>query len=142
MKQLKDVSRFLAELGISAPPPALSQPTRIAFHDACHLAHAQKVKSQPRQLLTTVPNLQLVEVPNGEICCGSAGTYNIEQPETAATLGQQKAEAIASTGAVAVATGNIGCMTQIESHLLKLKQPIPVLHTMQVLDRCYRGVSL
>lgn len=141
VQQLKDVSRFLAELGISAPP-ALSQPTRIAFHDACHLAHAQKVRAQPRQLLTMVPNLQLVEVPDGEICCGSAGTYNIEQPETAATLGQQKAEAIASTGAVAVATGNIGCMTQIESHLLRLKQPIPVLHTMQVLDRCYRGVPL
>jgi glycolate oxidase iron-sulfur subunit len=141
VKRVKDVSVFLADHGITAPP-ALKKPTKVAFHDACHLAHAQKVKSQPRQLLNTVPNLELLEVPNGEICCGSAGTYNIEQPETAATLGQQKAESIAATGAVAVATGNIGCMTQIETHLGRLKQPIRVWHTMQILDRCYRGESL
>ncbi len=139
--RLQDVSKFLAGLGI-ATPPALKQKTKVAFHDACHLAHAQKVKSQPRQLLSAIPNLQLLEVPNGEICCGSAGTYNIEQPETAAELGRQKAESIASTGAIAVATGNIGCMTQIESHLLQLKRPIRVLHTMQILDRSYREIEI
>lgn len=133
-----DVSVFLADLGLKTPPD-LESPMRVAFHDACHLAHAQKVRSQPRQLLSSIGNLELTEIPNGEICCGSAGTYNIEQPQTAAELGQQKAEAVLSTDADAVATGNIGCMTQIESHLQRLGKPMPVLHTMQILDRAYRG---
>lgn len=136
-----DVSVFLSKLGIETPPN-LGQPAKVAFHDACHLAHAQKVRSQPRELLSAIGNLQLVEVPNGEICCGSAGTYNIEQPETAAELGQQKAAAVLSTEADAVATGNIGCMTQIESHLHRQGKQIPVLHTMQILDRAYRGEKL
>jgi glycolate oxidase iron-sulfur subunit len=137
VKRVRDVSAFLAELGIESPPD-LKSPMRVAFHDACHLAHAQKVRSQPRQLLKSIGNLELVEVPDGEICCGSAGTYNIEQPQTAAELGEQKAQAVLSTQPDAVATGNIGCMTQIESHLQRLGKPIPVLHTMQVLDRAYR----
>ncbi|MGZ0174482.1 MAG: heterodisulfide reductase-related iron-sulfur binding cluster [Planctomycetales bacterium] len=80
----------MAKLGIAAPPE-LPAKTRLAYRDACHLAHAQKVKSQPRQLLASIGNLELVETPNGDMCCGSAGTYNIEQPETAAELGNQKA---------------------------------------------------
>ena len=112
---------------------------KVAYHDACHLGHAQKVRAQPRQLLSSIEGLELVEIPDGEICCGSAGTYNIEQPETAATLGSQKAAAVLSTGAQAVAMGNIGCMTQIESHLDRQGKPLPVLHTMQILDACYRG---
>ena len=133
-----DVTLFLAELGVTSPPP-LKQPFRVAFHDACHLAHAQRVKDPPRQLLSNVENLELVEIPAGDICCGSAGTYNIEQPELAADLGRRKSEAILSTGPHAVASGNIGCLTQIETHLRRQQQFIPVLHTMQVLDRCYRG---
>ena len=137
VKRVKDVSLFLASLGISQPP-ALERPVKVAFHDACHLAHAQKVKFPPRQLLASVQNLELVEIPQGDICCGSAGTYNIEQPRTAAKLGQKKAEAIGSTGAHVVATGNIGCMMQIESQLRRQGQALPVMHTMQILDRCYQ----
>ena len=138
VKKVKDVSVFLATLGLREIPK-LKSPLRVAYHDACHLAHAQRVRSEPRKLLSSIENLRVVEVPGGEMCCGSAGTYNIEQPETAAQLGQEKATAIASTSPDVVATGNIGCMTQIETHLRKQSKNIEVLHTMEVLDRCYRG---
>ena len=143
VKRVCDVSVFLTKLGIDAPPD-LSTKTRLAYHDACHLAHAQKVKSQPRALLSSIGNLEVVEIANGDMCCGSAGTYNIEQPETAAELGSQKARAVISTEPDVVATGNIGCMTQIETHLSKVVfgRKIPVLHTMQILDRAYRGEPL
>ncbi len=139
--RVQDISLFLARLGIK-PPPALEHPLRVAFHDACHLAHAQRVRNEPRQLLERIPNLRIVEIPQGEMCCGSAGTYNIEQPHTAAALGRQKAESILATGANLVVTGNIGCMTQIEAHLRRLGRPLPVLHTIQVLDRAYQGTLL
>ena len=106
----------------------------VAYHDACHLAHAQGVTDAPRRLLAAVPNLSLVPIPEGEICCGSAGSYNIEQPEIAAQLGQRKAEAILGTGAQAVVTGNIGCMTQIDSHLQRLGKPLPIFHTVELLN--------
>ena len=131
--KVQDVTVFLDALGIE-PPPALPAPMRVAYHDACHLAHAQGVTDAPRRLLAAVPNLSLVPIPEGEICCGSAGSYNIEQPEIAAQLGQRKAEAILSTGAQAVVTGNIGCMTQIESHLQRLGKPLPIFHTVELLS--------
>ena len=135
----KDVSVFLAELGIVAPSP-LSEPITVAYHDACHLAHAQRVTSQPRKLLSAIPNIKLVEIPEAEICCGSAGTYNIEQPELAKQIGERKAGNILSTGAQAVVTGNIGCMMQIKTHLEAQGKPLPVWHTMEVLDRAYNHV--
>jgi glycolate oxidase iron-sulfur subunit len=135
--KVKDVSAFLAELGLHAPPPFVP-PLKVAYHDACHLAHAQKVRQAPRTLLTSIPNLTLVEIPSGEICCGSAGTYNIEQPKIAQQLGEMKADSVLSTQADVVATGNIGCITQIALHLGKRGQPWPVLHTMQILDCAYR----
>ncbi len=131
--KVQDVTVFLDDLGIE-PPPALPAPMTIAYHDACHLAHAQGVTDAPRRLLAKVPNLSLVPIPEGEICCGSAGSYNIEQPEIAAQLGQRKAEAILGTGAQAVVTGNIGCMTQIESHLRQLGTPLPIFHTVELLS--------
>ncbi|MFZ1752614.1 MAG: heterodisulfide reductase-related iron-sulfur binding cluster, partial [Caldilineaceae bacterium] len=85
------------------------------------------------------PNVTLVPIAEGEICCGSAGTYNIEQPELAQQLGQRKAGAVAATGADLLVTGNIGCMTQISNHLGQLGKPLPVLHTIQLLDRAYNG---
>ena len=130
--KVQDVTVFLDALGIE-PPPALSAPMRVAYHDACHLAHAQGVTDAPRRLLAAVPNLSLVPIPEGEICCGSAGSYNIEQPEIASQLGQRKAEAILRTGAQAVVTGNIGCMTQIDSHLQRLGKPLPIFHTVELL---------
>ena len=130
--KVQDVTVFLDALGIDSPAP-LPAPMTVAYHDACHLAHAQGVTDAPRRLLSAVPNLTLVPIPEGEICCGSAGSYNIEQPEIAAQLGQRKAEAILSTGAQAVVTGNIGCMTQIESHLRRIGKPLPIYHTIELL---------
>ncbi|REJ96561.1 MAG: 4Fe-4S dicluster domain-containing protein [Planctomycetota bacterium] len=133
----QDVSKFLDELGLQ-PPPALAEPLRVAYHDACHLAHAQRVRDQPRRLLRSIGNIELVEIPRGELCCGSAGTYNIEQPEIAHQLGSEKARSILWTGCQAVATGNIGCMTQLATHLELEERPLPVYHTMQLLDMAYR----
>jgi glycolate oxidase iron-sulfur subunit len=131
-----DVCQFLVDLG-AVTPPRLAQPMRVAYHDACHLRHAQGVTSAPRTLLQQIPNLELLEVPDGDICCGSAGTYAIEQPQTAWQLGQSKARILLATGADAVAMGNIGCMTQLQMHLRQLKSHLPILHTLQLLDRAY-----
>ena len=138
--RVQDVSAFLMQLGPREPGP-LADPLKVAYHDACHLGHAQRVKSQPRQLLRSIPNLELVEVPESDICCGSAGTYNLEQPQTAAQLGRRKAEGILSTGAAAVATGNIGCLTQIKTHLKLLGRPLPIYHTVELLDQAYGGAA-
>jgi len=137
-EKVKDISVFLVELGLKEVPP-LPHPLRVAYHDACHLAHAQGVRNEPRQLLRSIPGVELVEIPEGELCCGSAGTYNLEQPHIAAALGERKARNILATGAQAVVTGNIGCFAQIEAHLKKLGRPIPVLHTIELLDRAYTG---
>ncbi len=137
--RVRDVSEFLEEClrggGASAPRLSLPSPLTVAYHDACHLAHAQKIRRAPRTLLAQVQNLTVCEVPDGEICCGSAGLYNLEQPDIAASLGAAKARAVASTGAAAVVMGNVGCMVQIAAHLERIGHARPVLHTMQVLDR-------
>jgi glycolate oxidase iron-sulfur subunit len=135
-RKVQDVSVFLDALGLIAPP-SLDAPLKLAYHDACHLAHAQGVTGAPRRLLEKIPNVSLVPIPEGELCCGSAGTYNLEQPETAHKLGVRKARNIVETGAEAVATGNIGCMVQIKTHLSALRQSLPVWHTIQLLDRAY-----
>jgi glycolate oxidase iron-sulfur subunit len=134
-----DVTSYLAEQGLSEPPPALERPLAAAYHDACHLAHAQGVRAAPRALLTQIPGLELREPREWELCCGSAGTYNVERPAVAAELGERKARSLAETGAELVATTNIGCLTQIGRHLGELGQPLPVLHVLQVLDRAYEG---
>jgi glycolate oxidase iron-sulfur subunit len=131
-----DASVFLDELGLKPPPP-LPEPLELAYQDACHLAHAQAVRSAPRELLRSIPNVKLLEPEDWELCCGSAGTYNIEQPDVASELGRRKAQALLATGAEAVATGNIGCLTQIQTHLRALGRELPVMHTVQVLDRAY-----
>jgi glycolate oxidase iron-sulfur subunit len=97
------------------------------------------VWSAPRRLLAAIPNVTVAEIPEGEICCGSAGTYNIEQPEIAAQLGERKARNILKTAADAVVTGNIGCLIQIRTHLQRAGRPLPIFHTMEVLDRAYSG---
>jgi glycolate oxidase iron-sulfur subunit len=139
-KRVKDVSAFLAELGPLAPSP-LPQPLKLAYHDACHLAHAQSITAAPRQLLRSIPNVTLLEIPSSEICCGSAGTYNLEQPEVAEQLGRRKAENILSTGCEAIAAGNIGCLVQISAHLKQLNHPLPIYHTLEILDRAYRQAA-
>jgi glycolate oxidase iron-sulfur subunit len=131
-----DVTVFLDELGLEQPPP-LPEPLRLAYQDACHLAHAQAVRSAPRRLLGAIPNVTLLEPEDWELCCGSAGTYNIEHPDVAGQLGRRKAEALLATGAEAVATGNIGCLTQIQTSLRALERELPIVHTLQVLDSAY-----
>jgi glycolate oxidase iron-sulfur subunit len=135
-RQVKDISEFLAELGPVTPSP-LPSPLKVAYHDACHLAHAQGVREAPRRLLRLIPNLTLAEISEAELCCGSAGTYNIEQPDIAALLGRRKSENILRTGCQAVVTGNIGCLVQIRNHLKVLGETLPVYHTVEVLALAY-----
>ena len=139
--KVQDISVFLAELGIREPQ-GLPQPLTVAYHDACHLLHAQGIKAAPRKLMISIPNVTLVELNDGGMCCGSAGTYNLEQPEIANELGRRKGQVIQATGADVVVTGNIGCMTQIETHLKHLGHALPVIHTVQLLDWAYRGVGI
>ena len=136
--RVQDVTTFLDQLGLVDPAP-LPNPLTVAYHDACHLAHAQGVKSAPRRILSAIPNLTLVEIPEGDLCCGSAGTYNLEQPDLAWQIGERKAKNILATGADLIAMGNIGCMTQIETHLAALGKPLSVVHTIELLDQAYRS---
>lgn len=130
--KVRDVSTFLAALEAPAPPP-FAQPLRVVYHDACHLAHAQRERTAPRRLLAQVRGVTLVEPRDWQICCGSAGIYNLEEPELAARLGRRKAEALLEGEPDVIATGNVGCLTQIESHLRRLDSSVPVRHTMEVL---------
>jgi glycolate oxidase iron-sulfur subunit len=139
--KVRDISQFLDELGLLSPPP-LPQPMTVAYHDACHLAHAQGIREAPRRLLAAIPNLTLRTIAEAEICCGSAGTYNIEQPQIAHTLGQRKASHILDTGADLVVTGNIGCLTQLTNHLGQSGASMPVMHTVEVLWMAYESPQI
>jgi glycolate oxidase iron-sulfur subunit len=136
-----DVSVYLAALGDLEPIPGRGRPLRVAYHDACHLANAQGVRAQPRSLLRSIPGVELCEIADAHLCCGSAGTYNIDQPQIAETLGREKTDNIVNTQADVVATGNIGCMTQLKTHLEQRESSIAVRHTMQVLRDAYCDVS-
>jgi glycolate oxidase iron-sulfur subunit len=136
-KSVIDVSSFLRKLGLRETPPGPGRPSRVAYQDACHLANAQGVTRPPRELLRAIPGLELLELTDAHLCCGSAGTYNLDQPEIAASLGEKKARAIIASGADTVASGNIGCLTQIRSHLARLGSPIRARHTLQVLRDAY-----
>jgi glycolate oxidase iron-sulfur subunit len=134
-RKVKDISEFLDDLGLAQPFQPLPQPLTAAYHDACHLGHAQGIWGAPRRLLSAIPNLKLVEIHEGDLCCGSAGSYNIEHPDIADRLGQRKARHILATGAQAVVTGNIGCLVQIRTHLRRADQPLPVMHTVELMAR-------
>jgi glycolate oxidase iron-sulfur subunit len=138
-KRVVDVSVFLQKLGLREKPTGTAKPLKVAYHDACHLANAQGVKREPRELLRAIPGLELLELPDAHLCCGSAGTYNLDQPEIASSLGEQKARAIIGTGADMVVSGNIGCLTQVRTHLAKQKSTVKVLHTLQLLRLAYAG---
>lgn len=138
--RVRDLSEVLAELGSVAARHPL--PLRVAYHDACHLGHAQGVRSQPRQLLREIPGLEIVEIPDAAICCGSAGVYNILHPEPAAELGEKKARNILATKPDLIVTANPGCLMQIANALDKLGSPIPMAHTASVLDASIRGLSV
>jgi glycolate oxidase iron-sulfur subunit len=132
-ERVKDVNEFLAEAGPRAERRPV--PIKVAYHDACHLAHAQGVRSQPRELLRGIPGLELVEPAEWEICCGSAGIYNLVKPEPAAELGERKARNLLDTGAEAVVAANPGCALQITAHTERLGRALPVLHPMELLAR-------
>lgn len=132
-KRVEDVTVFLAKLGLTASAK-LPRPLKAVYQDACHLRHAQGVVKEPRELLTAVANLTLVELNDDGLCCGSAGTYNLDQPAIAAQLGRRKADLIQQTGAELLISGNIGCLTQLQAHL---PPGFPTLHIMQVLAEAY-----
>ena len=135
-KRVVDVSVFLGRIGLRELPRG-GAAIKVAYHDACHLANAQGVRDEPRALLRMVPGLEIRELADAHLCCGSAGSYNMDQPETAASLGAQKAKAVLATGATVVASGNIGCLTQLKVHLEKLNSPVRVRHTLQVVRDAY-----
>ena len=135
-----DVSELLASVAPRAPRGPV--PLRVAYHDACHLAHAQGVRAQPRELLRSIPELQLLEVATEPgMCCGSAGIYNLVQPQAAAELGERKARNVLATGADEIAAGNPGCAAQLDLHLRRLGRSLPVRHPVELLaDSIARGV--
>jgi glycolate oxidase iron-sulfur subunit len=138
--QVQDVSLFLARLGLRDLPRQSERRLRIVYQDACHLLNGQQVRAEPRSLLQSIPGVELCELPDAHLCCGSAGTYNIEQPELAARLGQAKAKSALALNPDLLATGNIGCLLQLRAHLKKLGSSLPVRHTMEVLRDAYDPV--
>ena len=144
-----DVHEFLEQLGLAdgfraglrplplpdGTPSSAERPLLIAYHDACHMIHGQGIQRQPRQLLQAIPHVQLREATEAGVCCGSAGIYNLVQPEEAAALGRLKVDDLTGTGADLAASANIGCTLQLRRHLADAPRPIPVLHPIELLDR-------
>jgi glycolate oxidase iron-sulfur subunit len=116
-----------------------STPLRVTYQEPCHLAHAQRITAQPRALLRAIPGVELLEMAESSVCCGSAGVYNLLRPEMAGALGARKAHHTQETGAQAVVTANPGCALQLRAELDRVGSPLPVLHIMDLLDAAYRG---
>jgi glycolate oxidase iron-sulfur subunit len=135
--KVRDVSELVAGEGSVAARHPLQM--RVAYHDACHLAHAQGIREEPRSLLRGIPGLDVLEPEEWEICCGSAGIYNLLQVDAAGDLGRRKAANLLATGADAIVAGNPGCALQIASHLEAAGRPLPIYHPMELLDRSIRG---
>jgi glycolate oxidase iron-sulfur subunit len=138
--KVRDVSEFLDGLGLIQPPGEIR--LTATYHDACHLAHAQKVREQPRNILKKVPGLKLVDLAESELCCGAAGTYNLTEPEMAERLARRKLENIRRTGARVVITGNAGCLLQIAREARMQGETLKILHPMEILDLSYRRESV
>ena len=138
--QTRDIAEFLHELG----PAAVRNPLRVsvAYHDACHLANAQGIRTQPRDLLASIPGLEIREIADPTMCCGSAGIYNLLQPDTAAELGDRKAANVAATEAQLLVTANPGCLMQISASLQRAGASIATAHTIEVLDASIRGLPV
>ena len=138
--RVRDLAEFLVEVGPVAPRHPL--PTRAAYHDACHLSHGQGVRAQPRALLRAIPDLEVSDIAEPDLCCGSAGVYSILNPEPARQLGDRKAGNVAATGAALLVTANPGCLMQIAGALRRAGTPVALAHTAQVLDASIRGLPL
>jgi glycolate oxidase iron-sulfur subunit len=139
--RVRDVHEVLADLLADGGPraPRHEIPGRVAYHDACHLGHAQKVRTQPRAVLRSIPGLELIDLPEAELCCGSAGIYNMIMPDAAADLGARKARNVRSASPDVVVTANPGCLLQIGKHL---DAQLPLLHPVQLLDASIRGTAV
>ena len=135
--RVRDVAEILDELGPVAPRHPLE--LTVAYHDACHLGHAQGVRAQPRRLLEAIPGLELREIAEGELCCGSAGIYNILNPEPARELGDRKAANILDTGAQVLVTANPGCLMQVTTAIERSGRPMAMAHTVEMIDASIRG---
>ena len=134
--KLRDIHEWLAEIGIRAP--AASTPQTVTYHDACHLCHGQKITRQPRQVLAAIPGLKLVELPESTWCCGSAGIYNITQPEMSQKLLGRKISNIEKTGAAVVASANPGCLVQLQAGLRQVNRAWRIVHPISLLAEAYR----
>ncbi len=130
--KVKDINEFLG--GVTSVAQYRPLPMRVAYHDACHLAHAQGIREQPRRLLRNIPGLELVEIPQGEQCCGSAGVYNIFQPDSAAEIGARKVDNVLSVAPDVLASANPGCTLQIASILAERGKTILAAHPIEILD--------
>ena len=135
--KVRDISEVLADALEDSRAPRHRVEASVVYHDACHLGHAQKIREQPREVLRSIPGVELAELPEAEICCGSAGIYNMLQPEAAGDLGRRKADNIRGTGADLLVTANPGCLLQIRKYL---EGELPMLHPVQLLDASIRGV--
>ena len=138
--KVKDVTEFLAGLEPRAPRGPL--PMRVAYHDACHLAHAQGLREQPRSLLRTIPGLTILEVPQGDECCGSAGIYNMVEPQSAREIGERKVANVLATGAEALISANPGCTLQIQSLLRVRRITLPAYHPVELLARSLKSAGV
>ncbi|HKD16546.1 MAG TPA: heterodisulfide reductase-related iron-sulfur binding cluster [Thermoanaerobaculia bacterium] len=138
--RVKDVTEFLAALGPAAPRHPLRG--RVAYHDACHLAHGQGIRQPPRDLLSAIPGLALVEIVDGDQCCGSAGIYNLVEPASADEIGERKVESVLAANADALASANPGCLLQIRKHLLRRGADLPSYHPVEILDASIGGRPL
>jgi glycolate oxidase iron-sulfur subunit len=136
--RLKDIHEWLATIGLTAPKPG-GAPQNVTYHEACHLCHGQKITAQPRQLLRAIPNLTLTELPESTWCCGSAGIYNLIQPEMANQLLDRKMKHIVSTKAEVVATGNPGCLAHMANGIRREKLPVRLAHPITLLAEAYRA---
>jgi glycolate oxidase iron-sulfur subunit len=138
--QVRDVTEFLASIPRVAERHAIAR--RVAYHDACHLAHAQKIREAPRALLLEIPGLTLLEIPDGDQCCGSAGIYNLVSPESADEIGRRKAANVLATKADLLASANPGCALQIRKMLGGEGAPLPMAHPLEILAASIAGTSL
>jgi glycolate oxidase iron-sulfur subunit len=136
-RKVKDIHEWLAEIGLT-PPTGSPESQLVTYHESCHMCHGQKITTQPRQLLQAIPGVKLVELPESSWCCGSAGIYNLVQPEMADDLLERKMKHIRATGCVVVATGNPGCLLQIVNGAKKENIPMRVVHPVTLLAEAYR----
>lgn len=142
-QKVKDVQEFLDHVGLTAKlSPLQDKPLAIAYQDACHMLNGQKISLEPRRLLKQIPNVQLRESVDAALCCGSAGVYNILQPEVGHELGEQKVTNLTDTGAKIIASANVGCITQIRKHLNLQNNKTLLMHPMELLDYSIQGKKL